>query len=76
MRYPYAYGPYQLVPREWSVVRRVLDGRRLAIQTVLARVGGLSELRLNEDRWRSRSNYSLKRQHCLARIDIAVATSS
>jgi len=26
-RYPYAYGPYQLVPREWSVVRRVLDGR-------------------------------------------------
>jgi len=28
LRYPYAYGPYQLVPREWSVVRRVLDGRR------------------------------------------------
>lgn len=27
-RYPYAYGPYQVVPREWSVVRRVLDGRR------------------------------------------------
>lgn len=27
-RYPYAYGPYQLVPREWSVVRRILDGRR------------------------------------------------
>lgn len=27
-RYPYVYGPYQLVPREWSVVRRVLDGRR------------------------------------------------
>lgn len=27
-RYPYAYGPLQLVPREWSVVRRVLDGRR------------------------------------------------
>jgi len=26
-RYPYAYGPYQLVPREWSVVRRILDGR-------------------------------------------------
>ncbi|MEX2254686.1 MAG: NAD-dependent epimerase/dehydratase family protein [Acidimicrobiia bacterium] len=26
-RYPYVYGPYQLVPREWSVVRRVLDGR-------------------------------------------------
>ena len=22
-RYPYAYGPYQLVPREWSIVRRV-----------------------------------------------------
>jgi nucleoside-diphosphate-sugar epimerase len=28
LRYPYAYGPYQLVPREWSIVRRVLDGRR------------------------------------------------
>jgi nucleoside-diphosphate-sugar epimerase len=27
-RYPYVYGPRQLVPREWSVVRRVLDGRR------------------------------------------------
>jgi nucleoside-diphosphate-sugar epimerase len=27
-RYPYVYGPYQLVPREWLVVRRVLDGRR------------------------------------------------
>jgi nucleoside-diphosphate-sugar epimerase len=27
-RYPYVYGPYQVVPREWSIVRRVLDGRR------------------------------------------------
>ena len=26
-RYPYVYGPYQLTPREWIVVRRVLDGR-------------------------------------------------
>jgi nucleoside-diphosphate-sugar epimerase len=26
-RYPYVYGPYQLVPREWSIVRRILDGR-------------------------------------------------
>jgi nucleoside-diphosphate-sugar epimerase len=26
-RYPYVYGPYQLAPREWCVVRRVLDGR-------------------------------------------------
>jgi nucleoside-diphosphate-sugar epimerase len=26
-RYPYVYGPYQVVPREWSIVRRVLDGR-------------------------------------------------
>ncbi len=26
-RYPYVYGPHQLVPREWSVVRRILDGR-------------------------------------------------
>jgi hypothetical protein len=26
-RYPYVYGPYQLAPREWPIVRRVLDGR-------------------------------------------------
>lgn len=26
-RYPYVYGPYQLVPREWCIVRRILDGR-------------------------------------------------
>ena len=26
-RYPYMYGPYQPVPREWSIVRRVRDGR-------------------------------------------------
>lgn len=26
-RYPYVYGPYQPVPREWCVVRRILDGR-------------------------------------------------
>ena len=27
-RYPYVYGPYQLAPREWTIVRRILDGRR------------------------------------------------
>ncbi len=27
-RYPYVYGPHQLVPREWLIVRRILDGRR------------------------------------------------
>ena len=32
-RYPYVYGPRQLVPREWCVVKRILDGRR---QIVLA----------------------------------------
>jgi nucleoside-diphosphate-sugar epimerase len=26
-RYPYVYGPHQLAPREWSIVRRILDGR-------------------------------------------------
>jgi nucleoside-diphosphate-sugar epimerase len=26
-RYPYVYGPYQIAPREWCVVRRILDGR-------------------------------------------------
>jgi nucleoside-diphosphate-sugar epimerase len=30
-RYPYLYGPYQTVPREWSVVRRIMDGRRRII---------------------------------------------
>jgi nucleoside-diphosphate-sugar epimerase len=28
-RYPNLYGPRQLAPREWSVVRRILDGRRV-----------------------------------------------
>jgi nucleoside-diphosphate-sugar epimerase len=27
-RYPYVYGPHQVVPREWCVIRRLLDGRR------------------------------------------------
>src|SRR5688500_3729172 len=26
-RYPYVYGPLQLAPREWCIVRRILDGR-------------------------------------------------
>ena len=26
-RYPLVYGPYQLVPREWCIVRRVIDRR-------------------------------------------------
>ncbi len=26
-RYPYVYGPYQFVPREWCIVRRILDQR-------------------------------------------------
>jgi nucleoside-diphosphate-sugar epimerase len=30
-RYPYVYGPYQLIPREWCVIRRVLDGRPFMI---------------------------------------------
>jgi hypothetical protein len=28
LRYPLIYGPHQLLPREWMVVRRVLDGRQ------------------------------------------------
>ncbi|MCF2533848.1 NAD-dependent epimerase/dehydratase family protein [Yinghuangia soli] len=28
VRYPYVYGPKQPAPREWCIVRRVLDGRR------------------------------------------------
>jgi nucleoside-diphosphate-sugar epimerase len=30
-RYPYVYGPYQLAPREWLIVRRILDGRKQVI---------------------------------------------
>ena len=30
-RYPYVYGPRQLAPREWCVVRRVLDHRRFIV---------------------------------------------
>lgn len=28
LRYPMLYGPRQLIPREWPIVRRALDGRR------------------------------------------------
>src|SRR5215218_4335216 len=31
LRYPVIYGPHQLLPREWMIVRRVLDGRRRII---------------------------------------------
>lgn len=27
VRYPYVYGPHSLVPMEWHVIKRVLDGR-------------------------------------------------
>ncbi len=37
-RYPYIYGPNQVLPREWSLVKRALDGRR---ELVVAD-GGLS----------------------------------
>ena len=30
-RYPYVYGPYQLVPREWCIVKRILDKRPFII---------------------------------------------
>ena len=30
-RYPFLYGPYQIAPREWCVVRRIRDGRRSII---------------------------------------------
>jgi hypothetical protein len=36
----------------------------------------LSHLRRNEHRWRSRSNYSLKRQTCLAMIKVGLPISS
>jgi nucleoside-diphosphate-sugar epimerase len=30
-RYPFLYGPYQIAPREWCVVRRIIDGRHVMI---------------------------------------------
>jgi nucleoside-diphosphate-sugar epimerase len=30
-RYPFIYGPYQMVPREWCVVRRIIDRRPFII---------------------------------------------
>lgn len=30
-RYPYIYGRYQIMPREWPIVRRILDGRKTLI---------------------------------------------
>lgn len=38
LRYPLIYGPGQLLPREWLIVRRVLDGRR----TIVVPDAGLS----------------------------------
>jgi nucleoside-diphosphate-sugar epimerase len=37
-RYPQVYGPRQLVPREWCILRRILDGRRV----ILLPEGGLT----------------------------------
>jgi hypothetical protein len=31
MRYPLIYGPRQIVPLEWSIVRRVMDSRRVFV---------------------------------------------
>jgi nucleoside-diphosphate-sugar epimerase len=39
-RYPYVYGPRQIAPREWSLVRRVLDGRK----AIVVMHGGMSLL--------------------------------
>ena len=39
------------------------------------RLEGLSHLRPNEHRWRSRSNYNLKRQSCLAMIQVGLPVS-
>ncbi|TFB77304.1 NAD-dependent dehydratase [Cryobacterium glaciale] len=39
IRYPYLYGARQLAPREWSIIRRILDGRH----TIPVVDGGLSQ---------------------------------
>jgi nucleoside-diphosphate-sugar epimerase len=30
-RYPFLYGPYQVAPREWCVMRRIIDGRKAIV---------------------------------------------
>ena len=42
-RYPYVYGPHQVVPREWSIVRRVLDGRRRIVLADGVVLGGVAD---------------------------------
>ncbi|MFK8018922.1 MAG: NAD-dependent epimerase/dehydratase family protein [Pseudomonadales bacterium] len=37
-RYPYVYGPYQMVPREWCIVRRIRDRR----SSIIIPDGGLT----------------------------------
>jgi nucleoside-diphosphate-sugar epimerase len=39
-RYPYIYGPNQILPREWTLVKRALDGR----SRIIAPDGGLGLL--------------------------------
>ena len=40
------------------------------------KVDDLSAVHANGERWRTRSNYSLQCPNCLARVDLALATSS
>ena len=36
-RYPYLYGPYQPAPREWTIVRRILDRHLVPVRCVHSR---------------------------------------
>jgi nucleoside-diphosphate-sugar epimerase len=38
LRFPYVYGPRQIQPREWSIIRRILDGRRAFVLPAGGRV--------------------------------------
>jgi nucleoside-diphosphate-sugar epimerase len=49
LRYPNLYGPRQLAPREWSIIRRLRDGRT----DIPVMAGPMSKTRLTQPCWRS-----------------------
>jgi len=74
-RYPLIYGPGQILPREWLVVRRVLDGRRrmivadggLTLRTAGygPNVGHALALVADHQRISAGRTYNVADEHCL-----------
>lgn len=62
LRYPRLYGPHQVQPKEWCIVRRLLDGRR----RIIVADGGLSLIVLAYSR-----NAAAALLTCVDRPDVA-----